>query len=58
MRWFNDLKVALKVLTACFIFMFIILAISANNYSDVRNADDEFKVFYEDKFLSAFLTSE
>ena len=53
MKWFNDLKVATKVLLACSVFLIIILIVAFNGYSNVKSADREFDAFYNDRFLAA-----
>jgi methyl-accepting chemotaxis protein len=53
MKWFNNLKVAVKVLLSCSIFLVIILGIAANSYFNIKNTDSEFDSFYNDRFMSA-----
>jgi len=53
MKWFNDLKVATKVLLACSIFLIIIIIISANTYINLKNSDKEFDNFFDNKFLTS-----
>lgn len=53
MKWFNDLKVSVKVLLSCSIFLIIILGISANSYFNIQVTDHEFDTFFNDKFISA-----
>jgi len=53
MKWFNNLKVATKVLLSCSVFLIIILGISANNYLNMKNAGNAFDSFYKNRFLAA-----
>ena len=53
MKWFNDLKVATKVLSACSIFIIIILGISANTYMAVSSADKQFDDFFRNRFITS-----
>ncbi len=53
MKWFNDIKVAKKVLLACSIFLVLIAAISLYSYYNIRLTDNEFKTFYSDEFVAA-----
>jgi methyl-accepting chemotaxis protein len=53
MKWFNDLKVAVKVLLSCSVFMIIIIGISGNTYFSVNSADKEFKDFFSNRFITS-----
>lgn len=53
MKWFNNLKVAKKVLLSCAVFVIMILIIASYNYRSIRVADSEFDNFYNDKFQAA-----
>lgn len=53
MKWFNDLKVAAKVLSACTVFILIILGITGFTYRYMLITDHEFDAFYNDRFIAA-----
>jgi len=53
MKWFNDLKVATKVLLACSVFLIIITGISINTYLTLKTADKEFDNFFGNRFLTS-----
>ncbi len=53
MKWFNDLKVATKVLLACSVFLIIILVIAGNSYLNMKNSSSAFDDFYSNRFLAA-----
>lgn len=53
MKWFNNLKVAAKVLLACSIFLIIIIAISGNTYLILRNSDQVFDDFFSNRFITS-----
>ncbi len=53
MKWFNDLKVATKVILCCTVFLIIILGISGNTYFNLKMAGDAFDNFYRNRFLAA-----
>jgi len=53
MKWFNNLKVATKVLLSCLIFLILILVISANSYFNMKKAGSAFENFYSNRFLAA-----
>jgi len=52
MKWFNDLKVSVKVLSACGVFLIIITGITAYMYSGIVTSDKEFDFFYADRFVA------
>jgi len=51
MQWFNNLRVSLKVLLSCLVFLVIIAVISIQGISSIRSADREFEIFYKDRFI-------
>ena len=53
MKWFNNLKVATKVLLSCSVFLILILVISANTYLNMKKAGKAFENFYKNRFLAA-----
>ena len=53
MKWFNDLKVATKVLLSCSVFLIIILVIAGNSYVNMKNSSSSFDDFYYNRFLAA-----
>ncbi len=53
MKWFNNLKVAKKVLLSCTVFIIMILTIASYNYKSILTADEDFDSFYNDKFIAA-----
>lgn len=53
MKWFNNLKVATKVILCCTVFLIIILGLSANTYVELKGAGDAFDNFYKNRFLAA-----
>ncbi len=52
MKWFNNLRVAIKVLLASLIFMLIIAGIAVQGIISLRSADNSFKIFFDDQFVS------
>jgi len=52
MKWFNDLKVATKVLLACSVFIIIIIIISGNTYLILKDSDAAFDDFFKNRFIS------
>jgi methyl-accepting chemotaxis protein len=50
MKWFNNLKISIKVLVCCLVFMAIITGISGMSFLNTRATDVQFDVFYSDKF--------
>ncbi len=52
MAWFNNLRVAQKILIACIIFLGLIAAISIQGISASRNATADFESFFNDRFIA------
>jgi len=52
MKWFNNLRVAIKVLLASLIFMLIIAAIAVQGIVSLRSADRNFQTFFSDQFVA------
>ncbi|MBP7736107.1 MAG: MCP four helix bundle domain-containing protein [Spirochaetes bacterium] len=50
MKWFNNLRVSLKVFLSCLVFLVIIAAISIQGIYAIRTADADFGIFYNDRF--------
>jgi methyl-accepting chemotaxis protein len=53
MKWFNDQKVATKVMLACSVFLVIIIAIAGNTFINLKNSDKEFKDFFSNRFITS-----
>lgn len=53
MKWFNNLKVSVKVLLSCSVFMLIILILSIHTFLTLRDTDIAFDSFYNEKFVSS-----
>lgn len=53
MKWFNNMKVANKILYSCTIFLLIITGISLRSYTNNRDADTMFESFFTNKFLAS-----
>jgi len=53
MKWFNDQKVATKVMLACSVFLIIIIAIAGNTFLNLKNSDKEFKDFFSNRFITS-----
>ena len=52
MKWFNNLKVAYKVLLSCSLFITIILVISYTGYRSQKNQSVSYDSFYNERFKS------
>ncbi len=50
MQWFNNLKVAYKVLLSCLVFVVIISALALLGYNLASTATSEFRIFYGERF--------
>lgn len=53
MKWFNNIKVAKKVLISCSFFLLVIIIISSNNYLNTKRADAAFNSFFNNKFIGS-----
>ena len=51
MTWFNNLKISLKIIVSCLLFMAIIVVLSYQQYTSLSRADQEFSTFYADRFV-------
>ena len=51
MKWFNNLRVSMKVLISCMIFIILIGVISIQGITSMRSADEAFQTFYADRFV-------
>ncbi len=51
MKWFNNLKVGLKVLISCLIFLIAIVIISVLGITTLRSANQDFAHFYNEGFV-------
>ncbi|MFW6365477.1 MAG: methyl-accepting chemotaxis protein [Spirochaetota bacterium] len=53
MKWFNNLKVAWKVLVASLVFISLILVISFQGYNSLLSSTRDFDAFYANRFVAA-----
>ena len=51
MKWFSNLKIGKKVFIASMCFMLIIIGISFQSITSMNSANNQFKDFYEDRFM-------
>jgi methyl-accepting chemotaxis protein len=51
MKWFNNLKVSMKVLLSSMVFLILIIIISVQGILSNNNASADFKTLYEDRFV-------
>ncbi len=52
MKWFNNLRVGLKVLLSCMVFMVMIVAIASQGMLSLNTASGNFDTFFADRFMS------
>jgi methyl-accepting chemotaxis protein len=58
MNWFRNMKVGIKVLICCIIFMSIITSIAAMTYVSIRKSDEAFNEFYNKNFQTVILLND
>jgi hypothetical protein len=51
MKWFNNLKVGVKVFLSCMVFMVLIVSIASQSIITMRAANGSFEEFFNDRFL-------
>lgn len=51
MKWFNNLKVAVKVFISCFMFIILIIILAVSGLNSITESDEAFNTFYEDRFV-------
>jgi len=51
MKWFNNLKVGIRVLLSCLLFIILITAIAVQGMNSMQNADKAFQSFFADRFV-------
>ncbi len=51
MNWFNNLKVAYKVLLSCLVFILLILIVSLQGIRNINTMGSAFDSFYADRFV-------
>jgi methyl-accepting chemotaxis protein len=51
MKWFNNLRVGIKVILCCLVFVLIITAIAGQSYLNTTSSAAVIKKFYEERYL-------
>ncbi|MBP7737631.1 MAG: Tar ligand binding domain-containing protein [Spirochaetes bacterium] len=50
MKWFNNLRVGIKVLSACMVFLFLLVVMAVFGIITINSSQNDFDNFYENKF--------
>ncbi|HON77096.1 MAG TPA: methyl-accepting chemotaxis protein [Spirochaetota bacterium] len=51
MKWFNNLKVSMKVFLSCLILLIFLVIVGANGYVSLHSSNEGFTTFYKDRFI-------
>lgn len=51
MKWFNNLKVSIKVFLSCLVLLVFLIIIGSNGYYSLNSSNAGFTTFYKDRFI-------